>query len=362
MPQNPEGAGRVMLAGVAAAILALCVFQTVWAFRTRAALERVEASAAKFDKAAEQFEASRAKFDTAAEQLTAIEETISRLEAEQGLVAEEITRLARKVDGVVTALEGRGGPQAQDEVEPPQIDWTQPQLFAAAQKSCAEYGIEVTKDEVRVPARFVVREGAIEYFAVLKGGKEHETMISLRGNIAADARRPRDFGARLNNAVQALGFKRGRAVKFLPTGRVPPQGDTAYLFVEWKEKGETVVARAEDLVWDRIDEKPMERGKWVYVGSAFVRGQEPSAPVFAADLEGEAVATYNSPYTIFDNASQYGADDTVYLAATPRIPADVEACTFVIRRTDREPTRTFPDIPKQEGGEKPAEGADGQGR
>ena len=348
MPQNPDGAGRVMLAGFGAAILALCVFQTVWAFRTRAALERVEASAARFEKAADQ--------------LAAIEETVSRLEADQGLVVDEITRLARKIDGVVTALEGRGGPQAEEQPEPPQIDWTQPQLFAAAQKSCAEYGIELTKDEVRVPARFVVRQGAIEYFAVLKGGKEHETLISLRGNLAADARRPRDFGARLNNAVQALGFKRGRAVRFLPTGRVPPQGETAYLFIEWQEKGETVLARAEDLVWDRIDEKPMERGKWIYVGSALVHGQEPNVSVFAADLEGEAIATYNSPYTIFDNADRYGDDDTVYLATTPRIPADVEACTLVIRRTDREPTRTFPDVPKDSGGETPAKGADGQGR
>jgi hypothetical protein len=356
MPQNPDGAGRTILVGAAVAILTLCAFQTVWAFRTREALERVEASATKFD--------------AAAGQLSAMEETLSKLEAEQGLVEDELTRLARKVDGVVTALEGRGGPQAQEEPEPPQIDWTQPQLFAAAQKSCAEYGIELTKDEVRVPARFVVREGAIEYFAVLKGGKEHETLISLRGNLAADARRPRDFGARLNNAVQAIGFKRGKAVKYLPTGRVPPEGDTAYLFVEWQEKGETVVARAEDLVWDRIDEKPMERGKWIYVGSALVRGEEPNMPVFAADVEGEAVATYNSPYTIFDNSSRYGDDDTVYLSATPRIPKDVEACTFVIRRVDREPTRTFPDAPKQGGDEspkqggdeKPAGGADGQGR
>ena len=348
MSQNPDGTGRTILAGAAVAILALCVFQTVWAFRTREALERVEASATKVG--------------TSSDQLGAIEETLSKIEAEQELLTDEVTRLARKVDGVVSALENRGGPQEQSDADAPQIDWTQPQLFAAAQKSCAEYGIELTKDEVRVPSRFVVREGAIEYFAVLKGGKEHETMISIRGNVAADARRPRDFGARLNNAIQALGFKRGRPVKYLHTGRVPPQGDAAYLFIEWEEKGEKVLARAEDLVWDRMDEKPMERGKWVYVGSAFVRGQEPNAPVFAADLEGEAVATYNSPYTIFDNASRYGADDTVYLAATPRIPIDTDACTFIIRRTDREPTRTFPEIPRSSGDEKPAEGSDGSGR
>lgn len=349
MPQNGEGAGRTILVGAAVAILALCVFQTVWAFRTREALERVEASSAKFGEAAEQ--------------LTSMEDTLSKLEAEQGLVEDEISRLARKIDGVVSTLEGRGTAQEQqEEPEPPQIDWTQPQLFEKAKSSCAEYGIEVTKDEVRVPARFVIREGAIEYFAVLKGGKEHETLISLRGNLAPDVRRPHDFGARLNNAVQAIGFKRGKAVKYLPTGRVPPEGETAYLFIEWQEKGETVLARAEDLVWDRIDEQPMEHGKWIYVGSALVHGQDPNMPTFAADLEGEAVATYNSPYTIFDNAARYGDDDTVYLAATPRIPEGVENCTFVIRRTDRAPTRTFPDVPKQSGGEKPAGGADGQGR
>src|SRR5262245_31219815 len=168
MPQNPDGAGRTILVGAAVAILALCVFQTVWAFRTREALERVEASAAKFDKALEGVEASRAKFDEAADRIAAIEDAVTKNNAEQGLLTDEVTRLARKVDGVVTALEGRGGPQQQEVPEPPQIDWTQPQLFAAAQKSCAEYGIELTKDEVRVPSRFVIREGAIEYFAVLR--------------------------------------------------------------------------------------------------------------------------------------------------------------------------------------------------
>src|SRR5205814_10392892 len=122
----------------------------------------------------------------------------------------------RKIDHLVESLEGRDRAGQVDVSEPPSIDWTQPQLFETAKKSCAEYGIELTKDEVRVPSRFVVRQGAIEYFAVLKGGKEHETLISLVGNVPKGERRPRDFGARLNNAILAIGFKRGKPASFTP--------------------------------------------------------------------------------------------------------------------------------------------------
>jgi len=346
MSEPSGGASRVVVLGATLSILALCVFQAIWAMRTRDAIAETKASLKSL------------------ESLDHIEESLAKLAADQEILIDDLARVSKRVDHIVATLENRGGAggAVPEEMELPQIDWTDPQLFEKARTSCAEYGIELTKDEVRVPARFVACRSNIEYFAVLKGGKEHETLISIVGNVPKGERRPRDFGARLNNAVQAIGFKRGRPVRYTETGRAPPQGETAYLFIEWQEKGEKVLARAEDLVWNRVEEKPMERGKWVYVGSAVGRIGEDPAPVLAADVEGEAVATYNSPYTIFDNASQYGADDTVYLAATPRIPADVEACTFVIRRTDREPTRTFPPPPPAGDAPKTPGAPSGQGR
>jgi hypothetical protein len=330
MPEKSDAAGRILLAGAVLGILALGVFQAVWATRMKRSLDEVQASIARLDRVEQQ-----------------VEETVDKFAADQSFLVDDVQRVSKKMDDLKSAFEGKDRAGLTDAPEPPQIDWTQPQLFEAAKKTCAEYGIELTKDEVRVPSRFVLKSGVIEYFAVLKGGKEHETLISLLGNTPAGERRPKDFAARLNNAVMAIGFKRGKAVRFTPTGRIPPTGETAYLFVEWEEKGEKVLARAEDLIWDRIKDAPMEHGKWVYVGSSFVQGDDPNSPVFAADVTAEAVSTYTqSPDTMFDNTTAEAPDDSAYLSASPRLPADVDKCVLVIRHADREPTRTFPDPPK----------------
>jgi hypothetical protein len=333
MTEPQGGASRVVILGATLAILVLCVFQAVWALRTRAAIEETKTALAAVDR---------------------LEEKLDKLAADQEFLVDDIARIGKQVSHVVSSLENRGGtsPGEGDDQEAPQIDWTDPQLFEQAKKSCAEYGIDLTQDEIRVPSRLVVSKAAIEYFGVLKGGKEHETLIAIVGNVPKGERRPRDFGARLNVAVQALGFKRGRPVRYTEAGRTPAQGETAYLFVEWEEKGEKVLVRAEDLIWNRVEDKPMPRGKWIYVGSVLVK-TGPDAPLgLAADLEGEVIATYSSPATIFDNTSQYEGDDTVFLAAGPRIPEDVVDCTLVIRRKDREATRTFKD-PRAADGDAP---------
>jgi len=329
MPEKSDAAGRILLAGAVLGFLALGVFQAVWTMRTKRAIDDLSASVGRLAKVEEK-----------------VEETVDKFAADQSFLVDDVQRLSKKMDDMKATFEGRDRVGLAEAPEPPQIDWTQPQLFEAAKKTCAEYGIELTKDEVRVPSRFVLRSGAIEYFAVLKGGKEHETLISILGNTPAGERRPRDFAARLNNAVMAIGFHRGRGVRFSPTGRIAPKGDTAYLFIEWEEKGEKVLARAEDLVWDRTKDAPMERGKWVYVGSSFVQGEDPNMPVFAADVTAEVVSTYTqSPDTMFDNTTADATDDSAFLVASPRLPPDVDKCTLVVRRVDREPTRTFPDPP-----------------
>jgi len=351
MPDKSDAAGRTLFLGAVVGFLALCAFQAVWAFKTKQTLESVQASLTRMKRVEDS--------------LDKIEEKIDRMSADQDVTAGDVPKLERKIDDLKRSLEARDRAGLSDAPEPPRIDWTDPQLFEKARTSCAEYGIELTKDEVRVPSRFVLRQGAIEYLAVFKGGKEHETLISLLGNTPPGERRPKDFAARMNNAVLALGFKRGKPVSYSSGGRVGPSGDTAYLFLEWEEKGEKVLVRAEDLIWDRVKETPMERGKWVYVGSTFVHGDnDADLPVFAADVTGEAVATYSqSPDTMFDETTSEAADDTAYLVAAPRVPADVEKCTFIVRKIDREPTRTFPAPPRDEAPDgKPKDTDDGKPR
>jgi len=343
------------------AVLVLCGFQVWWGMETRRRLDdfaattgRVESETRKrldsLDGAIERLEAAQIQGSSA------VTQSVEALRADFDFLAGDVERVSRKLDDLARSLENRGAGGPESDVGPPELDWTEPELFEAARKAADSVGISLTKDEVRVPARLCLREGMLEYFACLKGGKEHETLLSLVGSVPADARRPKDFGAKLNTAIQALGFKRGRPIRFSPAGTKPATGEPVYLFVEWTSGGKTELVRAEDLVWNRVENRPMERGRWVYVGSSYLPGDEAGTFDFAADLTAEAVATYSAPNTIIDNTEPGAQDDTVFLAATPRIPEDVVHATLVIRRQDREPTKTFPKIEVPRGEEPPKDG------
>lgn len=359
---RPDRSGSALTTAALVSVLVLCGFQLWWGLRIRDRLDEVGAAVVRLEAAGRPAGpgpaggADRTADDAGVAGLT---EQIETLRADFDFLAGDIERLGRKIDDLSRSLENRDALGGDDPVGPPELDWTEPELFEAARRAAESVGITLTADEVRVPARICIREGMLEYFACLKGGKEHETFLSLVGNVPEEARRPRDFGAKLNTAIQALGFKRGRPIRFSPAGTKPATGDPVHLFVEWTRGGATELVRAEDLVWNRIEERPMQRGRWVYVGSSYLEGDEAGTFDFAADLTAEAVATYSAPNTIIDNTEPGAQDDTVFVVATPRIPDDVVHATLVIRRTDREATKTFPAVEAAKGAPAGGGGVDG---
>lgn len=286
-----------------------------------------------------------------------LDEKVDAVRADLEFLVNDIQRLQRTVDDLSAQLENRGAVRTQPE-QPPDLDWTQPELFDAARRGAESCGFTLTRDELRVPARLVLREGLVEYFAVLKGGKEHETVFSIVGNTPPDARRPKDMGVKLSNALQALGFRRGRPIQIGPSGTTPAQGETVHVYAEWETGGRTEVVRTEDLVWHRDENRPMRPGAWVYVGSQFVEGDGPTDLDYLADLTAEAMATYSSPGAIVDNVDAGAQDDTVFLVATPRIPLDVDHCTLVFRKQPLAAVKEFPAVPAAPPGE-PRDGGQG---
>ncbi len=331
------------IAGALVVVVALQVFQS---WQLRDGLAEFDAAAARLEKAAILSEQVALQIEVANDRLERVEEHIQHLSVvadEWEFLSDDVRTVKSRVDDLVVAFEGRDGEGGYGSIpQPPDLDWTEPALFDAAQRAAATVGIELTADEVRVPARIVLREGLLEYFAVLKGGKEHEALLSLVGNLGQQERRPREFGAKLNNAIQALGLPRGSPIRFSPSGTRPARGEPIYLFVEWEAEGETVSVRAEDLVWDRRQNAPMPRDTWVFVGSSWVEGDTEGELLFAADLTAEAVATYSAVNAIIDTTAPGAQDDTVFLVASPRVPDDVVDVTLVIRAKDRAPTLEFP--------------------
>jgi len=204
-------------------------------------------------------------------------------------------------------------------------------------KAAAKKGIVLLTDRVEVPAVVVQNRAILEFFAVTAGGKTHEAVIAVTGN--ADLERediPEGLAGTLNACILALGYEKGTPVQATRDGKVvPPSGKKIHLYLEWTgEDGKTVRARAEDLVYNSKTRKPMERGKWVYIGSRFEKDWADGETRYMADLTGDVAATYSWPNTIIDNVTSEGSDDIYYVCYTPRIPAPGTKVSFVISKKE----------------------------
>lgn len=167
----------------------------------------------------------------------------------------------------------------------------------------AEKGVRVDYEQqrIQVQARVSVLSDPLEYLLVLQPqGKDYESLLTCEG-VSAEA---------LNAAMLLLGAEKGvngrmTAVEPPPTleeiqnGAAPyvvqvAQGDGFYLYVSWTEqiegREEYFCYRAEDLVINARTEGTYQRGRFVYLGSRFVRPHKDAAEYFAAEGEGNLVS------------------------------------------------------------------------
>ncbi|MCK6481494.1 MAG: YdjY domain-containing protein [Planctomycetes bacterium] len=217
----------------------------------------------------------------------------------------------------------------------PVLEFT-PELVESLRKAVAAKGIVLGEDRVTIPGRTILRQGAIEFFAVFPGGKAHEAIFSLTGTPDEEGNPPSGLGASLNSCLMALGLRPGTPIRLLPGGRtIPAKGSPVHLSVEWEEEGKVVRVRAEDLLWDRERNRSMDSGKWIYVGSFF----DPEG--YVPDLTGDAVACYSVPTCVIDLDDPRAANDQIFIACGPRIPADGTPVRLILSRTPLEPTRAW---------------------
>jgi len=165
---------------------------------------------------------------------------------------------------------------------------------------------------VELDGKICLQDGALEYLAVLAGGKEYESVLSFNCK-AVD----------LNLAMIGLGYRAAAGgVKKLGDPDVP-KGDPVYLHIEWKtEDGKTKRVRAEELLYNQATKKPMRKTAWVFTGSDFARDPddprklyidpETKRTVFMADIERNLIAVFRDPLAIFNSPLDTGADGIYY--------------------------------------------------
>lgn len=167
----------------------------------------------------------------------------------------------------------------------------------------AEQGVRVDLErrEISLTARVSVLREPLEYLLVIQPqGKDYESLLYCE-EVSAEA---------LNAAMLMLGVEKGvngsiRAADPPPTLEeiqngadpsvvTPASGDGFYLYVSWEEETdggvEAFCYRAEDLVINARTEGTYRRGRWVYLGSRFLKPHKDADEFYAAQGEGNLVS------------------------------------------------------------------------
>ncbi|HOX06789.1 MAG TPA: YdjY domain-containing protein [Planctomycetota bacterium] len=197
--------------------------------------------------------------------------------------------LALLLAGTVSARAGEAAPQAG-----PKEDADPKNVFKIGKVTCHK-----AERRIEVDGKICIQEGAIEYLAVLAGGKEHESVLTFDCK-AID----------LNLAMIGLGYKAAGPAKKADDPNIL-RGDPVYLSVEWAEEGgKARRIRAEELLYNRATKKAMRQTAWIFTGSDFARDPdtgklyidpETKRTVFLADLERNLIAIYFDPVAIFNS-------------------------------------------------------------
>jgi hypothetical protein len=153
--------------------------------------------------------------------------------------------------------------------------------------------------------------GPVEVFACAPGGKTHESVVVLDCVPSG-----------LHAGLLALGLSPGGPVRLGPEGVLqPPTGDGVRIEVHWTDAaGQPQVARAEDWIWNAIEDRAMERAPWIFAGSFLVpRTDRPGETTYAADARKSLMTTYHDATAVLENPWP-GDDDTRFHANIHAVP------------------------------------------
>jgi hypothetical protein len=169
--------------------------------------------------------------------------------------------------------------------------------------------IDMSKNEVVLPGKInEVTWVAVEYLAVSKGGKLHESIIALDSEPI-----------HINLGLILIGLTPGKKKLKYQGDPSTPEGTPVNIFVEWDEEKnvvkkdkiekikETKRIRAEELVLNTKENKPMKNTHWVYTGSFFDEENR-----FRAQISKSVIAVYHDPDALIDNPLKEGGESNVY--------------------------------------------------
>ena len=166
-----------------------------------------------------------------------------------------------------------------------------------------------------------MQAGLIEVFACTPRGKVHEAVVVLDCVPSG-----------LHAGLLALGLEPGTPAAAGADGSLrPPTGDRVEIRARTiGERGEPTVVRAEDWIWNRRDERPLQPCSWIFAGShERAPFGDPGRVVYAADAVKSLVTTYHDATSILEIPDSSGMDDTLYYANDRALPPTGTPVTLI---------------------------------
>lgn len=179
--------------------------------------------------------------------------------------------------------------------------------------------IDWKNKQVVMQGEICLTRGPLEMFAVTKGTKEHESVVSVNTKAFV-----------VHSALLALGAQSGTTVKYEPKF-APPTGTKIDIEVYWTDaKGEQHKARAQDWVRDVKTKKAMTY-PWVFAGSGFYVDDATKRQYYMAEA-GDFICVSNFPDAMLDVPidSTSDNDDLLFEAFTENIPPRGTKVTLVL--------------------------------
>lgn len=179
--------------------------------------------------------------------------------------------------------------------------------------------IDFKNKQIVMQGEVCLTRGPLEMFAVTKGTKEHEAVVSVNTKAFV-----------VHSALLALGAKAGSTAKFEPKFK-PPTGTKVEIWVYWNDdKGERHKARAQDWIKDVKKKQAMDL-PWVFAGSGFFVDEETKKQYYMAEA-GDFICVSNFPDAMLDvpYESTSENDDLLFEAFTENIPPKGTKVTLVL--------------------------------
>jgi hypothetical protein len=197
----------------------------------------------------------------------------------------------------VALLTGASASRAQDAAVPADAAGAPAATLAAATQPRGFPGltIDAAKRQVRMDCQTLAIEAPLEFFCVLNGTNEHESV--LRSPVKP---------SHLHAALLMLGLQPGEPVKYSEATEkwTPPHGPPLHLSLEFEKDGRLQRYPAYRLMRNVATKKPMPPMTWIFAGSRLLEDNS-----YAADATGYVVSVVNFNYTVIDIPTLASSDN-----------------------------------------------------